>query len=210
MCFVCEATLVPGITTHVQGVTASFSGTGEAQELPAQYVPQEFRNWEVRLVDWQTQCSMLATDEGLTYSLKRLMPTVGCEADAQAFTEDSRTALRSMQHPDEDKTVLACGCYSAGPRNLGAAGDQARFEHCLMINDGERVRIVQELKQDRGAWKASTVEVHHEKYEEPYTGRNELSGCGGGMSNFGAKPALEQDQLSGSWTLSSGRSYKVL
>lgn len=77
----------------------------------------------------------------------------------QAFTEDSRTALRSMQHPDEDKTVLACGCYSAGPRNLGAAGDQARFEHCLMINDGERVRIVQELKQDRGAWKASTVEV---------------------------------------------------
>ena len=48
-----------------------------------QYVPQEFRDWEVRLVDWQTQCSMLATDEGVTYSLKRLMPTVGCEADAQ-------------------------------------------------------------------------------------------------------------------------------
>ncbi len=53
------------------------------------------------------------------------------------------------------------------------------------------------------------LQVHHEKYEEPYNGRNELSGCGGGMSNFGAKPALEQDQLSGSWTLSSGRSYKV-
>ena len=48
-----------------------------------QYVPQEFRDWEVRLVDWQTQCSMLATDKGVTYSLKRLMPTVGCEADAQ-------------------------------------------------------------------------------------------------------------------------------
>ena len=48
-----------------------------------QYVPQEFRDWEVRLVDWQTQCSMLATDEGVTYRLKRLMPTVGCEADAQ-------------------------------------------------------------------------------------------------------------------------------
>ena len=46
-------------------------------------MPQEFRDWEVRLVDWQTQCSMLATAEGVTYSLKRLMPTVGCEADAQ-------------------------------------------------------------------------------------------------------------------------------
>ena len=77
----------------------------------------------------------------------------------QAFTEDSRTALRSTQHPGEDKTVLPCGCYSTGPRSLGTAGDQARFEHCLMTGDGERVRIVQELKQDGGAWKASTVEV---------------------------------------------------
>ena len=51
--------------------------------------------------------------------------------------------------------------------------------------------------------------MHNEKYEEPYNGRNELSGCGGGMSNFGAKPALEQDQLSGIWALKSGRSYVV-
>ena len=36
ICLVHEATLVPSITLHVQGVTASFSGTGEAQELPAQ------------------------------------------------------------------------------------------------------------------------------------------------------------------------------
>ena len=77
----------------------------------------------------------------------------------QAFTEDSRTALRSTHHPDEDKTVLPCGCYSTGPRSLGTDGDQSRFEHCLMIGDGERVRIVQELKQDGGAWKATTVEV---------------------------------------------------
>ena len=55
--------------------------------------------------------------------------------------------------------MLPCGCYSTGPRSLGAAGDQARFEHCLMIGDGERVRIVQELKQDGGAWKATTIEV---------------------------------------------------
>ena len=31
-----EATLVPSIISYVQGVTASFSGTGEAQELPPQ------------------------------------------------------------------------------------------------------------------------------------------------------------------------------
>ena len=53
------------------------------------------------------------------------------------------------------------------------------------------------------------LQVHHEKYEEPYNGRNELGGCGGGMSNFGAKPPLEQNQLSGSWAVSSGRGYKV-
>ena len=106
---------------------------------------------EEQTVSAMRVCTSLPQVIGRTHS-----PALLC---LQAFTEDSRTALRSTQHPHEDKTVLACGCYSTGPRTLGAAGDQARFEHCLMVDDGERVRVVQELKQDGGTWKATTVEV---------------------------------------------------
>ena len=38
----------------------------------------------------QTQCSTVAEDSTLRRKLKRLMPTVGCEADAVAFTEEER------------------------------------------------------------------------------------------------------------------------
>lgn len=38
----------------------------------------------------QTQCSTLAEGSTLRRTLKRLMPTVGCEADAVAFTEEER------------------------------------------------------------------------------------------------------------------------
>ena len=45
----------------------------------------------MELCDWQTQCSTLAHAETgtLSHRLRRMMPTVGCEADAVAFTKDT-------------------------------------------------------------------------------------------------------------------------
>ena len=52
--------------------------SGQPQEIPEHYVPSAYREWDVQLYDWQTQCSSQALlDEGLRLSLKRLMPTVG-------------------------------------------------------------------------------------------------------------------------------------
>ena len=52
--------------------------SGQPQEIPEHYVPSAYREWDVQLYDWQTQCSSQALpNEGLRLSLKRLMPTVG-------------------------------------------------------------------------------------------------------------------------------------
>lgn len=62
--------------------------------------------WDVKVLDWHTQHSTLAGAEGLSSKLKRLMPIVGCEADAVAFEEVESHTLRAL--PDafgEAKTV---------------------------------------------------------------------------------------------------------
>lgn len=66
------------------GYGADFSSEGEPIELPEQVVPEAFREWEVKVFDWQTQCPTLAQPHDFTlfYKLIKLLPTVGCEADA--------------------------------------------------------------------------------------------------------------------------------
>lgn len=56
--------------------------SGQALELPEHFVPSAYREWDVHLYDWQTQCSAQALQggEGLRVSLKRLMPSVGVRA----------------------------------------------------------------------------------------------------------------------------------
>ena len=39
-----------------EGVTATFSSEGKPQQLPDRYVPDAFRDWNVELYDWQSQC----------------------------------------------------------------------------------------------------------------------------------------------------------
>ncbi|GAB4853006.1 hypothetical protein Ancab_017195 [Ancistrocladus abbreviatus] len=66
------------------GHGADFTVEGKSIELPESFVPEAYREWEVKVFDWQTQCPSPAQLEDfvLSYGLIRLLPTVGCEADA--------------------------------------------------------------------------------------------------------------------------------
>ena len=82
------------------------------RELPSYYVPDAYREWEVKVVDWTHMTSSLAEDDGLLTAVKRFMPTVGCEADAVAYVDES---LKSLQcgdgHGGEAKTISRDGSY---------------------------------------------------------------------------------------------------
>lgn len=165
------------------GVSASFDRDGEPQQLPDYYVPEAYRDWGVKLYDWQTQCSMKTTETGgLQYKLRRLMPTVGCEADAIAFTEEADVIFPlSSGGTSED------GSYCLAPVDLTSGSVQkSSVEYCFALNDNKRVRVVQILKRmgSDQRWQLSTIEVHSERYDGEYNGRRELAGCGGGMDPF--------------------------
>ena len=166
---------------------------------------QAYREWGVTLYDWQSNCSMHCSGtDGLSYTQRRMMPTVGCEADAIAFTSQQQQ-LFTPGHPSA--TVAADGSYSAGPADLAAAEIQsAAVEHCLVLRQGQRVRVVHNLQRPSSgsSWEVVSIDVLHERYDAPYNGKGELGGCGGGMEPFAEGAALDRACLEGSWTVAAG------
>jgi hypothetical protein len=102
-----------------QGTSTTFTPDGTPEQLPEHYVPQAYRDWAVELFDWQTQCSSLATDTVFQVTSRKLMPTVGCEADAVAFTEEG-VKLWSAEEGPAVLPVLPGGSYSHGAQHGGA------------------------------------------------------------------------------------------
>ena len=163
---------------------------------------QAYRDWGVELYDWQSQCSIRADQAGATLTHRKMMPTVGCEADAAAFTEEGQLLLAPGT---PGATYAADGAYAVGPADL-AGLDKAAFEHCLPVAPGKtRVRLLHHLKR-LGAerrWKVMEVELHWERYDSPHTGRRELVGCGGGMDAIAQTPRLDAaEALGGAWSAS--------
>ncbi|KAM0996226.1 hypothetical protein ACFX2C_006256 [Malus domestica] len=66
------------------GHGADFTREGCPIELPENVVATAYREWEVKVFDWQTQCPTLANpyEHTLLYKNTELLPVVGCEADA--------------------------------------------------------------------------------------------------------------------------------
>lgn len=60
----------------------------------------------------QTQCSSLVRDGKLLVKLKRLMPTVGCEADSVAYNEEARTTELQAASGSAAPLILQSGSYS--------------------------------------------------------------------------------------------------
>lgn len=133
------------------------------------YASQAYRDWGVTIYDWQSQCSMQCDAAGLAYTHRRMMPTVGCEADAIAFTSQEQQVFgpgapgRGAFTPD--------GSYSAGPADL-AGQEKVAVEHCLVLQHGQRVRLVHHLQRAAGsaAWRLASIEAHRERWEAPYNG----------------------------------------
>ncbi len=187
------------------GVCATFDADGEARELPEYYVPQAYRDWDVQLYDWQSQCSINSTETGLMCVTRRMMPTVGCEADAIAFTEEAPEDLISG-NSNAFFSAHGLSTQSPGPAMADEKSFDCKAEHILTLGNGQRIRMVHLLKKmgPERQWRVQGIEVHVEKKDSEYHGRRELTGCGGGMDPFAKTEALSIDQVTA--TFGAGRS----
>ncbi|CAN6676921.1 unnamed protein product [Malus baccata var. baccata] len=72
------------VSDEWDGHGADFTREGCPLKLPENVVPAAYREWEVKVFDWQTQCPTLANPDAhiLLYKNIELLPAVGCVANA--------------------------------------------------------------------------------------------------------------------------------
>ncbi|KAJ6815228.1 uncharacterized protein M6B38_135870 [Iris pallida] len=187
------------------GFGADFTAEGAPLELPENVVPEAFREWEVRVFDWQTQCPTLASESeapDLSYKLIRLLPTVGCEADAATrHSMDERTARTASAF-----AYAPNGCYAAvWPMGKGGL----EVEHCFVDpgNVEARVRVVMVVKEGEGeGLRLEGIRVFSEQWYGPWRNGEQLGGCAVRESGFAEGPKLDVSKLVGVW---EGRSVRL-
>lgn len=173
------------------GFGADFTAEGKPTELPEYVVPEAYREWEVKVFDWQTQCPTLAqSSPSLIYKTIKLLPTVGCEADAATVhTIQERNIATAAAF-----AYQSSGCYVAVWLNK-----MIELEHCLIDprNKKSRVRIIQILEFPE--LKLSSVRVFVEQWYGPFRNGDQLGGCSVRDSAFAATQPLKASQVSGLW-----------
>ncbi|CAN1139413.1 hypothetical protein LINPERHAP2_LOCUS11258 [Linum perenne] len=120
------------------GFGADFTPQGTPIELPESVVPQAYRDWEVQVHDWQTQCPTLARPDPtslLSYTTVKLLPTVGCEADAATRYSNEQRLVSSASA----FAYHSSGSYVA----VWPSGEKLELEHCLVNPQDRESRGVQ-------------------------------------------------------------------
>lgn len=179
-------------------------------QLPEHYVPSAFREWNVELYDWQMQCSCIAEANKFKYTLRRLFPTVGCEADAVAFEEEAQVINGA------GAALVPClpdGSFSLGPASLPSDLARVKLEVALAgAVPGRRVRVMAVIQRhwSNRQWALQALDLVNESFERAYVGHVELPSCGTQQPPIAKLPRLTQQQLSGVWAPSGGLIYTPL
>ncbi|XP_071726267.1 uncharacterized protein [Rutidosis leptorrhynchoides] len=214
----CWSEFANNVSGEWDGFGADFSVDGNPIELPENVVPNAYREWEVQVFDWQTQCPTLAqpNNSSLIYKLVKLLPTVGCEADAATrYTIDERIigGVDNMvssfaYHPTGSYTAV----WDSTPNRTSSSTSFTKLlelEHCLINpNDKEsRVRIVQivgvEDNQNHKKIVLKNIKVFVEQWYGPFRNGEQLGGCAIRDSAFASTQALCGSQVSGVWEVSN-------
>lgn len=208
------------------GYGAEFTAKGKPIELPEVVVPEAFREWEVQVYDWQTQCPTLAEEDSISliYKSIKLLPTVGCEADAA-----SRHSVEEKKIGGNDNHVSFFGFHSSGcyiavwPTRIPMKEicmpsieesiqmkercNTIEIEHCLTegMNSESRVRVIQQIdlgeinEEQETKPRLQKVAVYSEQRYGPYRNGEQLGGCAIGISAFASTSPLNASHLVGTW-----------
>ncbi|GMH46084.1 hypothetical protein BSKO_14048 [Bryopsis sp. KO-2023] len=198
-----------------RGILALYDKDGRAIALPENYVDDAYKEWDVRLFDWQTQCSMKVDENGLDYKLRRLFMASGCEADSVAMTDTVQALKSSEERKSEDKTVTTSGDYSIGPRCLpqGENGEMTveacfgrrKMDHRLRV----RVHLKNHASGDLYGWRIEEVEVHKEIYQGEYVGGLDVEDFNKPVTKIEKPETYYHGALDNFWLIDSRFTYGV-
>lgn len=201
--FICEAwsEFAKNVSGEWDGFGADFTIDGKPIELPESVVPEAYREWEVKVYDWQTQCPTLAepVENTITYKTIKLLPTVGCEADAATRYSIEEKNIRCVENEVSAFAYHSSGCYTA----IWSVADKnlLELEHCL-INPRDResrVRIIQVVRVGGTKFVLQNVRLFCEQWYGPFRNGDQLGGCAIRDSAFASTAATTASDVGSVW-----------
>ncbi|XVF01646.1 hypothetical protein REPUB_Repub04eG0106200 [Reevesia pubescens] len=186
------------------GFGADFSIEGTPIELPESVVPEAYREWEVKVYDWQTQCPTLAEpgENVMTYKNIKLLPTVGCEADAATRYSIDERNIGGVNNKVSAFAYQSSGCYTAVWPVADNGTDKIwELEHCLInpLDKESRVRIIQVVRVNGSKFVLQNIRVFREQWYGPFRNGDQLGGCAIRDSAFASTAATKASEVVGVW-----------
>ncbi|KAG9442501.1 hypothetical protein H6P81_018355 [Aristolochia fimbriata] len=186
------------------GYGADFTTDGGPIELPESVVPEAYREWEVKVFDWQTQCPTLAQTEEPTlfYKSIKLLPTVGCEADAATQYSIDERHIGGLNNKVSTFAYHSTGSYAATwPVEDNTGYKLLELEHCLVDprNHESRVRLTQVVRVEGTTMTLQNIKVLCEQWYGPFRNGDQLGGCAIRDSGFASTEALKVSEVVGVW-----------
>lgn len=171
-----------------QRISGEWTGTecffsainGECKTIPERYVPDAYRDWGVEIHAFETvAASKVRDDDVLRLKHLRVLPSVGCEADAVS-TEEILHEI-NLSTPSEARFFQGDSSYVS------------KDSFCMYHPDGKnRVRI--------SAEKYRTIGVVVEEWEAVWNDAQVLPGCSGAPVAFGKEP-IGEPKDNGTWEI---------
>lgn len=195
---------VGNVSGEWDGYGADFTSYGIPIELPESVVPEAYREWEVKVFDWQTQCPTLAQQEELSmiYKVINLLPTVGCEADAATRYSIDERHIGGANNKVSAFAYHPTGCYLAlWPVENHSSSKMFELEHCLVDpqNREVRIRVIQVVRVEGTVMKMCKIKVFCEQWYGPFRNGEQLGGCAIRDSRFASTEVLKESEVVGVW-----------
>ncbi|KAI3745292.1 hypothetical protein L1987_58403 [Smallanthus sonchifolius] len=207
----CWSEFAGNVSGEWDGYGADFTVDGKPIELPENVVPNAYREWEVHVFDWQTQCPTLAKPDNVyaMYKLIKLLPTVGCEADAATRFSVEERVIGGADNMVSSFAYQSSGCYTAvWSTQKSASSKVLELEHCLIDpRDKEsRVRVIQIVGVE-GNHKLvlKSIKVFVEQWYGPFRNGDQLGGCAIRDSAFATTQVLNGSEVPGVWQRSNSK-----
>ncbi|XAR73075.1 hypothetical protein NMG60_11019935 [Bertholletia excelsa] len=154
--------------------------------------------------DWQTQCPTLAQPEDFTFLYKsiKLLPTVGCEADAATRYSIDERKVGGEENLASVFAYQSSGCYVAvwPVKDLGTC-KLFELAHCLIDpqNWESRVQIIQVVCVENTKFVLKNIKVFCEQWYGPFRNEDQIGGCAIRDSAFASTGALTSSEVTGIW-----------
>lgn len=138
----------------------------------------------------------------LCYKLIKLLPTVGCEADAATRHSVEERIAGSAESRVSALGFDPSGSYVAAWPVDGRGGKKLlEVEHCLVdpANKEVRVRVIQVIAAEEEGMRLEAIRVFSEQWYGPFRNGEQLGGCAIRESGFASSTALRVSDVVGVW-----------